>query len=383
MTTRPRPVVIIGAGPAGLVVGNALLLAGIDCVVVERRGRARVEARARAGLVTAPTVDTLTRYELANGLRRRAHVQGWCEFRTAADSVVVDYAELTGSVGHWIYPQQLLVRDMIEAYVDRGGELLFETEAVGVSVRGDADATVRLRTPTGEIHYDCAVVAGCDGRHGASVRALPPGSTREYTRHYPYRWVTVLAATPPAPPHPLYALHPDGFAGQLPRTATETRYYLGYTTGETPLEWSDDQLWRQLCRRLNTTGPTPELRDRDVVRMATRVRTPMAVGPVHLAGDAAHTVPPAGAKGMNLAVADAAELASAITAAVRDGDDARLRRYSDTRMPEIWRTVAFVDWLLRLLGGGSEERLAELRDSPGLASWFGHAYAGTSSGLAG
>jgi p-hydroxybenzoate 3-monooxygenase len=394
LATRRR-VVIIGAGPAGLVLGNALIQAGVECLVAEKHSRAEVERRSRAGITEHRTVQTLQRLGLAAGLLSRGKAQDHCEFRSGGGGFVLPYAELTGGIGHVVYPQQDLVRDMADAFLAGGGELLFETEAESISLDGPDSAAVALHSAAGRYNVGCAAVAGCDGRYGASPRALPAGAVREHAGAYPYRWLTLLTAAPPSVPQPLYALHPEGFAGQMLRTRQRTRFYLQYGPADRPLEWTDEQVWERLSRRLAAAGRPPVVSgpvlERTVLAMDSRVCAPMQCGPLYLAGDAAHTLPPAGGKGMNLAVADAAELAEALVSRFRGGDGGRrLAGYSSARLPEVWRALAFTDWLLHLINlpgdlpvGQAEfeyqlriVRLAALRESVPLATWFARAYVG-------
>jgi p-hydroxybenzoate 3-monooxygenase len=379
-----RTVVVIGAGPAGLVLGNALLQAGLDCLIVERYSRADIEQRARAGMTDHRSRLILERLGLAAGLLADGRVQETCEFRAGAERVIVPYAKLNGGIGHRVYSQHLLIRDLVEAFVAGGGELLFETTAEAITIEGEASATVTLSD--GPRSVSCTVVACSDGTHSIAHQHVP--TTLEH-RRYPYRWLTLLADIPTPSPRLVYVLHPDGFAGEMPRNASQSRFYLQYGPDEDPLAWGDDEIWQRLSHRMPGTAPG-HVRQRSILEMNTRVHTPAQHGPVHLLGDAAHALPPTGGKGMNLAIADADTLASAIIARCHDGGR-RLATYSEDRRPDVCSAVAFSDWLLKMVNTPlhlSEEdiladhrtrqaQLADLRDSAGLVTWFAHAYART------
>ena len=353
----PRPIVIVGAGPAGLVLANVLHAAGLDCVLLERRERADVEARVRAGIITGQTVAILDRHGLSGPLRAAAARQNTCEFRTPGESLVVDYPD-----AHFVYPQHLLLRDLIEAFAARGGDLRFGTAVTAVQ-----PGLVSIGPENRQIR--ASLIVDCAGRHGPTAKLFPA-----VVRQYPYRWRSVLIGAPPATPHLTYALHPDGFAGQMPRTPQSTRYYL-----QEPV---DSELFPALERRLGAAVPRGPILHEDQVTMTASITGRMTHGTIHLAGDAAHSLPPAGAKGLNLAVADAEDLAEAV---IVGGD--RLHGYERRRLSAAWNAASFVDWLLSLVntpdGPGrsflhriSQSRLAGLRDSPGLIRWFTQAYAG-------
>ncbi len=349
-------VLIIGAGPAGLVLGNALLQAGVDCVIVESRDRAHVENRARAGITDHRTRLILERLGLADGLLSKGTTQHSCEFRAGDESFVIPYAEYTGGIGHYVYPQQFLVRDLIEAFLKAGGDLRFGT-TVDTPPQG-------------------SVVVCCDGNPSIGR----PADATVHKRQYPYRWLTVVADVAAA--GLVYGLHPDGFAGQMPRTSGQSRFYLQCPPAENPLAWSDEKIWTLLEQRLPGT-PYGRVLERTILDMSTEVTAPMRHGDTYLAGDAAHILPPTGGKGMNLAIADADTLARVLI----DGDI----DYTAARLPDVWRSVAFADWLLALVNTPLHlpradieadyrmrvSRVTELAGSPGLASWFAHAYTGT------
>jgi p-hydroxybenzoate 3-monooxygenase len=382
-------VVIIGAGPAGLVLGGLLHRAGVDCRIVERRSRAHVETRSRAGLLEHRTVETLRRHGMADRLLAEGVRHGWCEFRAPGRAVRVDYGRLSGGLRHWVYPQQHLVRDLIAALVRDGLPPLFGTAVHGLS--GLNGPRARVRCADG-LEIDCDHVVGCDGFRGVSRTALPAGH-RVALRRYPYDWVAVLAEVDRPADCVVYALSADGFAGMMPRTPHLSRFYLQCPPGETPGHWPAARIRAELRARLGTRLPAlggiPEVR---VLRMLSSVTEPPQYGRLLLAGDAAHLLTPSGAKGMNLAIADAAELAHALIRHHRRGVAGALVGHARRRRDEIRRVQEFSDRLLRLLhlpagraGEGDPpgalrprmaaiERLAE----PGPhAAAFAHAYVGS------
>jgi p-hydroxybenzoate 3-monooxygenase len=384
MSTRTT-VGIVGAGPAGLVLGSALLRAGIDCVVLEQRSREYVEKRTRAGLIEHRTVETLRALGLADRLLAEGARHTSCQFCFAGQRFSVDYGALTGGAAHVVYPQQFLVRDLISSFLALGGDLRFDTPVTGL--REGHNLVLGNGT-----QLNCAFVAGADGYHGPIRATLPAGAVREYHRQYPYRWITILAAAPPSTTETTYAAHQDGFAGHMLRTAQVSRFYLQCAPTDTSDDWPEERIWKELHRRLTldegsvlTEGPVI---DKGLLDMHTFVCEPMRIGDIFLLGDAAHVITPAGGKGMNLAIGDAAALAEAIAAHLHHGDSRRLEGFSPTRLARIWQAQQFSDWLLRLINtspvGDDPEfdyrlrtaRLAELCTRSDVAGWFAENYVG-------
>ncbi|RKN07194.1 4-hydroxybenzoate 3-monooxygenase [Streptomyces radicis] len=376
-------VAIIGAGPAGLVLANVLTRAGVDCRVVERRSRAHVEARARAGLLEHRTVATLRRHGLAGRLLSDGVRHGWCDFRCLDRSVRVDYGTLSGGHAHWVYPQQFLVRDLIEALGRGGVRPLFSQ-----TVRAVADIdTTRPRVRCDTLEIACDYVVGCDGFRGVSRAALPRAH-RVVPHRYPYDWLTVLAEVDEAAPGVVYAVGAEGFAGMMPRTRHLSRFYLQCAAGDTEAHWPARRIREQLHARLTPLPRIESLPEVRVLRMRSSVTEPLRHGRLLLAGDAAHVLTPSGAKGMNLAIADAAGAAEALVRGLREGDAGALAAYSGRRLAEIWRVQEFSDRLLRLLHlpPGEDPRFAlrmrlaaiERLAEPGPhAAAFAHQYVGS------
>ncbi|MFK0214465.1 4-hydroxybenzoate 3-monooxygenase [Streptomyces sp. NPDC090298] len=388
-------VVVLGAGPAGLVLGNLLVAAGIDCVVLERASRAHIRNRARAGFLAPNTVRVLDRHGLADGLRRDGRSHGTCEFRTGDGRFRLDYGALGRHERHTVYPQQNLVSDLLERYVGAGGRIRFGTEAVTVH---DADGTrphVTAREPDGRpVRWDARYVAGCDGRHGAARRSLPPDAVRHRHDHG-VSWLGLLAEAPPSLDAVGYAVHDRGFAGHMARGPEVTRYYLECHRGTPADAWSEERIWDELDLRMRAEKYGPLRRgpivERGVVDLTCDVVEPLRHGSLLLAGDAASLTAPAAAKGANLAVLEAELLAGALTDALRRGDAGALDRYSARSLSFIWRAQEFTQWMTGLLhalpgqdrSGGSffqasvrRARLDSLRTSRAHQDWFAENYVG-------
>ncbi|MFE5586888.1 4-hydroxybenzoate 3-monooxygenase [Kitasatospora sp. NPDC056531] len=386
-------VVILGAGPAGLTLGNLLLAAGIDCVVLERADRTHVQTRARAGFLAANTVRVLDRHGLAEGLHRRGIPHGTCEFRTEVGRFRLDYSTLGRGEQHTVYPQQDLVTDLLTHYRAAGGRIHFETEALTVDDAAGARPTVTVRDADGRPgRWQARYVAGCDGRHGAARRSLP-STARRHHRDHGVSWLGLLAEAPPSLDAVGYALHGRGFAGHMARTAEVTRYYLQCERGAAPDAWSQERIWDELGLRMGTAdhGPLHQGRifQRSVIDLQSDVIEPLRHGSLLLAGDAASLPAPAAAKGANLAVLEAELLAEALIDDLTHGHPATLDQYSQRCLAHIWRAQEFSHWMIQLLHAplGSDEeshfheslrraRIESLRTSRTHQDWFAENYVG-------
>ncbi|MFE2552008.1 4-hydroxybenzoate 3-monooxygenase [Streptomyces sp. NPDC059355] len=389
-------VVVLGAGPAGLVLGILLHAAGIDCVLLERASRTHVQTRARAGFLAPNTVRILDRHGLSDGLHRAGTRHGTCEFRTQDGRFRLDYGALGQGGQHHVYPQQNLVTDLLTHYLDLGGRIRFQTEALAVH---DADGTrpyVTAREPDGRpARWTARYVAGCDGRHGAARRSLPPGAARHHHDHG-VTWLGLLAEAPPSLDAVGYTIHERGFAGHMARTPEVTRYYLQWQRGTPAEAWTEQRIWDELDVRMRAADHGPlhrgTLLERGIFDLTCDVIEPLRHGSLLLAGDAASLLAPAAAKGANLAVLEAEILAGALTDALARGDTAGLDGYSDRCLAHIWRAQEFTGWMTRLLhadpdpdrhGAGSffhaalgRSRLASLRTSRTHQDWFAENYVG-------
>ncbi|MFD0277896.1 4-hydroxybenzoate 3-monooxygenase [Kitasatospora sp. NPDC127111] len=386
--------VILGAGPAGLVLANLLHANGVDCVVLERATRTHVQTRARAGFLAANTVRILERHGLAGGLHRHGRPHGSCEFRTEDGSFRLDYGGLGRGEQHTVYPQQELVSDLLARFLDAGGRIRFETEALAVLGADGQRPSVSVREADGRPRlWRARYVAGCDGRHGATRRSLPPGSVRRHHRDHGVSWLGVLAQAPPSLDAVGYALHRRGFAGHMARSPEVTRYYLQCEPGTAADAWSEERIWHELAVRMRAAdhGPLhqgPILR-RDVIDLRSDVLEPLRHGALLLAGDAASLISPSAAKGANLAVLEAELLADALIDDLTRGDSRALARYSAQCLTHIWRAQEFSHWMIQLLhdtSGPDDEspfqrrlrraRIESLRTSRTHQDWFAENYVG-------
>lgn len=386
------PVVVVGAGPAGLTIGNILRAASVDCLVLEIETREFIEQRPRAGVLEEGAVRGLQRRGLADNLLARAQQHTECEFRFDGERYRLEYAELTG-VHHWVYPQQLLVTDLVREYADvRGGAIRFGVQDVELHDLDTDHPSVSYTCPdTGQrqvVH--CDFVAGCDGARGVTRAALPADRAHIARSDYGIGWLALLAQAPPSSDCVLFGMHPRGFAGHMPRSAEVTRYYLECPPGDDPENWSEDRVWTELQQRLGANGVPPltegRLIEKRVLDMHNYVVEPMVFGRLFLAGDAAHLTAPIAAKGMNLALHDAFLLGDGLVAHLTKGDGTGLDGYSAACLNRVWDCQEFSHWLSEVYHGTSSgdpyragttlARLRRIFDSPTAARAFAEQYLG-------
>ncbi len=354
LTGRTR-VGIIGAGPAGMLVATILQRAGVDCVVVERRDRAYVEQRARGGTIEHRVVELLRRHGLADGLLAAGAVEDRIEFRMAGRRYPIQYDPLSAGRTHYIYSQQFLVRDLIEVFLAAGGDLRFETPAQAITdVTGVRPRILLGATPgAGPATLDCEVVVACDGEYGVGRRTIPAETLACYEHRYDYAWLAVLAQAPPSSNCVINAIHESGSCVHVRRTPEISRFYLQCPRQDSTTDWPDERIWKEVRLRLALDEPWTlhegPILATGMVRMRSLVCAPMQFGSLFLAGDAAHVVPPVGGKGLNIALADAEELALGLIERFSGGNRRRLDTYSDTRLPQIWRIQEFVHWMMDLV----------------------------------
>ena len=336
---------IVGAGPAGLMLSHLLARAGIESVILERRSRGWIEARVRAGLLEQGSVDLLNRTGLGARMAQQGLSHRGIEISTGGRRRHIDFLEATGGKGITVYAQHEVVKDLVAARLEAGGDLRFEVE--GVRLDGIDGPEPRLVWPGGALA--CDFIAGCDGYHGVSRATIPPETLTLFHREFPYAWLGLLAEAPPFQDELVYARHEAGFALFSMRSPELTRAYVQCRADEDPESWEADELWDELDRRLGVRLNRGPLRLKSVTPMRAFVAEPMRYGRLFLAGDAAHIVPPTGAKGMNLAFADVVALARALTRYYRDGDEAGLDGYSETCLARVWKVQRFSMWMTRLL----------------------------------
>jgi p-hydroxybenzoate 3-monooxygenase len=346
-------VAIVGAGPAGLLLAHLLALRGIESVVLEARDRAYVEARVRAGVLEQGTVDLLSEAGVADRLHEEGLVHRGLELRFDGQGHRIDLSELTGGRAITVYGQQEVVKDLIAARLDAGGELLFEVDDVTLHDLEGETPMVRFRHEGSEHELRCAVVAGCDGFHGVCRDAIPAGTLSVFEREYPFAWLGILAEVAPSSEELIYCYHERGFALHSMRSPRLTRLYLQCAPDDDVAEWPDERIWDELRTRLATDAPWTlgqgPIVEKGITPMRSFVAEPLRYGRLFLAGDAAHIVPPTGAKGLNLAVADVRVLSEALGSWFADGDSAGLEAYSDACLRRVWRVQHFSWWMTSML----------------------------------
>jgi p-hydroxybenzoate 3-monooxygenase len=345
-------VCIIGAGPAGLLLGHLLRAAGIDCVVLERQTPGYVLGRIRAGVLEQITVSLMERLGLDARLKAEGLPHDGFNLADGERLIRIPVAELTGQ--HVVvYGQTELTRDLMDAREERGLEVIYEAGDVALhDIDGDAPF-VTYALDGHEQRVDARIVVGCDGFHGPSRHAIPPGVGTEYEREYPFGWLGILADVPPCNHELIYANHARGFALASMRSHTRSRYYIDVPLTETVEDWPDERLWDELAIRLGPEAAAGIVRgpalEKSIAPLRSYVFAPMRHGSLLLAGDAAHIVPPTGAKGLNLAASDVHYAAEALVAFFKRGDADAVAGYSDKALARVWKSERFSWSLTRLM----------------------------------
>ena len=352
MTSLRTQVAIIGGGPAGSLLSHLLQQEGIDSVVLERRSRDYVLSRIRAGVLEHGSVHTLRAAALGRRMNRQGYVHDGVYLAFGGRRLRIDFAALTGRFV-MIYGQTEVQHDLYAALDDRPASIFFEADDVRLQgVAGDAPS-VTYRKEGQEHRIDCEWIAGCDGSHGVSHSSVPAGLLRTFERVYPFGWLGILSETPPVSEELIYANHERGFALCSMRNENLSRYYVQCPLEDSPDDWSDDRFWDELKTRLPddvsdrlVTGPSIE---KSITPLRSFVAEPMRYGRLLLAGDAAHIVPPTGAKGLNLAISDVVYLARALTDRYATGSTGGLDAYSETALRRVWKAVRFSWWMTTVM----------------------------------
>jgi p-hydroxybenzoate 3-monooxygenase len=363
---------IVGAGPAGLMLAHLLHLEGIESVVIESRSRQYCEERVRAGVLEQGTVDLMVETGVGDRLRREGLVHRGIEISFLGTRHRIDLEGLTGGKCITVYAQHEVIKDLIGARLAHGGPIVFDARDVSVQAIDSNSPLVHFRDTGGqERDLQCDFIAGCDGFHGITRGSIPPGVLSMHNRDYPFAWLGILAEAAPAADKVIYTYHQRGFALFSMRSLSVTRLYLQCGVGEDLAQWPDDRIWEELETRLRThDGWVPArgtVLQRGVAEMRGFVAEPMQYGRLYLAGDAAHIVPPTGAKGLNLALADVRVLARGLAEFFRSGRRALLDRYSEICLRRVWKVQRFSWWMTSMLhrfpddtGFDHRRQLAEL-----------------------
>jgi p-hydroxybenzoate 3-monooxygenase len=343
-------VAIIGSGPAGLFLSHLLKQQGIESVILEARSREYAQGRVRAGVLEAGTIDTLNNLGLGERMMREGLVDDGLNMRFRGKEICLDLPGLTGRSVK-IYGQQEVVKDLIDARLAAGDPLFFDAEVVRLEGLDTASPLVHYRHEGVDKTIECLLVAGCDGFHGIARASVPEGAITQYTRAYDFAWLGVLAKAPPLQDM-TYSNHDRGFALCSRRSMSVSRLYLQVPVDERAEDWSDARFWDELHTRMfDTTGEVKEgeIFQRDLAQLRAFIAQPMQYQNLFLAGDAVHIVPPAGAKGLNMAVADVRVLARGMVSYLRNGSRAGLDRYSSDCEQRVWKTIRFSYYLTSLL----------------------------------
>ena len=353
MTNTRTQVAIVGAGPAGLMLGHLLHRAGVDSIILENRTQDYVIERVRAGVLEQGTVDLMRESGVGSRLDRQGMRHEGIYVRFGGVRHRIDMAGLTGGRAITIYGQNEVVKDLIDARMVSARPLLFDVSDVSVHELHTRAPLVRFRHDGVAHEVTSDFVAGCDGSHGVCRSAIPPGHLEIFEREYPFAWLGILASAPPASEELVYSCSERGFALFSMRSPAVTRLYLQCAADEDVNAWSDDRIWSELMARLRThdgwepnTGP---ILQKGITPMRSFVAEPMRYGRLFLAGDAAHIVPPTGAKGLNLAMADVKRLAAAIAAFYGSREETGLNGYSDLGLRRTWRAQRFSWWMTSML----------------------------------
>jgi len=356
---------IVGAGPAGLMLSHLLHRGGIESVVIEARSRKYVQERVRAGVLEQGTVDLMRATGVGARLEREGLLHHGIELRFARARHRIDLSELTGGAAITIYGQNEVIKDLTDARIAAGGAIFFESEDVSVHGFDGAEPAIRFSSGGAGHELRCDFIAGCDGFHGVCRQSIPAVALTIYERVYPFAWLGILAAVAPSFDELIYTRHERGFALHSMRSPELTRLYLQCAPDEKLEDWPDDRIWYELERRFEIDGGWTlnrgPITQKSITEMRSFVAEPMQFGRLFLAGDAAHIVPPTGAKGLNLAIADVRVLARAFEEFYRSGDRAMLDGYSRICLRRVWKVQRFSWWMTSMLHRLDDENAFDAR----------------------
>jgi p-hydroxybenzoate 3-monooxygenase len=362
-------VVIIGAGPAGLLLGQLLYRAGIDALIVERQSADHVRGRIRAGVLEQVTVDLLDEAGVGSRMHHEGLVHEGIGLLVNGAQHRVDLHALTGGASVLVYGQTEVTRDLMEVRAAAGLATVYGAQEVTIGDFAGAHPFVTYRHEGRAHRIDCEFIAGCDGFHGVCRASLPAGSRREYEKVYPFGWLGMLTDTPPLQEELLYVNSPRGFALCSMRSRTRSRYYLQVPLGADAAAWSDNAFWDELRQRLDTHGReqlvTGVSIEKSIAPLRSFVVEPIRFGRLFLAGDAAHIVPPTGAKGLNLAATDVRYLAGALIEHFAQHSNAGIDAYSERCLRRVWRAERFSWWFTSLMHRmpGEDTMATKLREA--------------------
>ena len=355
---------IVGGGPAGLLLSHLLHLRGIESVVLESRSREDLEAEIRAGVLEHGTTELLIEAGVGDRMQSEGAVHHGLNLQFDGRRERIDLEVLAGKT-ITLYGQHEVVKDLVRTRLDAGGEVLFEAKVIELPDLDSREPKVRFVKNGEEHELRCDFVVGADGFHGVSRRAVPEKVRAEYERRYPFGWFGVLVEGPPSTEELIYALHDRGFALVSTRSPEIQRLYFQCDPGDDASNWSDDRIWAEMHARLDTedgwTVNEGNIIQKSVVQMRSFVCEPMRYGRLFLAGDAAHIVPPTGAKGMNLAVADVRVLSRGLADFYESGDGTGLDRYSETCLRRVWKASRFSWWMTSMLHRFDEDNAFQYR----------------------
>jgi len=356
---------IIGAGPAGLLLSLLLFREGIDSIILENRSRAEIESTIRAGVLEYGTVELLSEMGLDARMKREGAVHHGIELRFDGSGHRIDFHELTNGRSIMLYPQHEVVKDCVAARLDQGGRILFNVKDVHLLDVSSDQPSIHCTHEDEQVEVQCDFIAGCDGFHGVSRASIPAALQRVYTRSYPFGWLGILMQAPPSAKELIYAYHERGFALVSTRSPQLQRMYIQCDPQDDIATWSDAMILEELETRLTTQddwklriGPIIQ---KNIVAMRSFVIEPMQYGRLFLAGDAAHIVPPTGAKGMNLAIADIRHLARALALFYQQKQTTLLEAYSATCVRRVWRAEHFSWWMTSMLHRFPDDDLFQQR----------------------